>query len=314
MTAYLARRVAALVPVWLLISLFSFALSSLAPGDPAELILRRQSEEPPSAEAVADLRRELGLDRSWPVQYLLWMGAAVQGDLGDSYRTGREVRGELWGRFMVTLELALPAFVLALVVAIPIGVLSAVRRNTWLDHATRLLALVGSSMPSYWLAYVFILLFAVELGVLPVAGRGGWDHLALPTLTLALGASTSLIRLTRSSVLDVLGEDFVVAARSKGVAQRRVVWSHALRNALIPVVTLIGIAFGHLLAGAAIVETVFAWPGLGKHVVDSIYDRDYPTIQGFVLFTGTLFVVVNLLVDVLYVRLDPRVRLQRKGA
>lgn len=314
MTAYLARRVAALVPVWLLISLFSFALSSLAPGDPAELILRRQSEEPPSAEAVADLRRELGLDRSWPVQYLLWMGAAVQGDLGDSYRTGREVRGELWGRFMVTLELALPAFVLALVVAIPIGVLSAVRRNTWLDHATRLLALVGSSMPSYWLAYVFILLFAVELGVLPVAGRGGWDHLALPTLTLALGASTSLIRLTRSSVLDVLGEDFVVAARSKGVAQRRVVWSHALRNALIPVVTLMGIAFGHLLAGAAIVETVFAWPGLGKHVVDSIYDRDYPTIQGFVLFTGTLFVVVNLLVDVLYVRLDPRVRLQRKGA
>lgn len=313
MGAYLARRITALVPVWLLISVFAFALASFAPGDPAELILRRQSDEPPRPEAVAALRDELGLDRPWVVQYLRWVGSALAGDLGTSYRTGNDVRGELWDRFLITLELAVPAFLLAVAVAIPVGVLSAVRRNSLTDHAARLMALLASSMPSYWLGYVVILLFAVELGVLPVAGRGGWEHLALPALTLALGTSATLARLTRSSVLDVLGEDFVLTARSKGVAERRVVWSHTLRNALIPVVTVMGIAFGHLLAGAAIVETVFAWPGLGKHVVDSIYDRDYPTIQGFVLFTGTVFVVVNLMVDVLYVRLDPRVRLAARG-
>lgn len=312
MRSYIARRLAALIPVWLLISLFAFSLANLAPGDPAELFLRRQTGEPPSAEAVRLLRAELGLDDAFPVRYARWLSDAVRGDLGTSYRTGSAVATDLKERFVVTLELAIPAFLLAMLLALPIGVLSAVRRNSIIDHGTRLGALLGSSIPGYWLGYVLILALAVNAGLFPVAGRGGWRHLALPTLTLALGAAAGLTRLTRSSLLDVLGEDYVRTARSKGTAERRVVWRHGLRNAVIPVVTLLGIGFGHLVAGAAIIETVFAWPGLGKHVIDSIYDRDYPVIQGFVLFTGTVFVTVNLVVDLLYVWLDPRVRLTRQ--
>ena len=312
MRSYIARRAAALIPVWLLISLAAFSLANLAPGDPAELFLRRQTGDPPSAEAVAQLRSELGLDDAFPIRYGRWLGHAATGDLGTSYRTGAPVAPELRERFAITLELAFPAFLLAMLIGLPIGVLSAVRRDSVLDHGTRLGALVGSSMPGYWLGYVLILGLAVNLGLFPVAGRGGWRHLVLPALTLALGGAGSLIRLTRSSVLDVLGDDYVRTARSKGSSEPRVVWRHAFRNALIPVVTVLGIGFGHLVAGAAIVETVFAWPGLGKHVIDSIYDRDYPTIQGFVLFTGTVFVLVNLAVDLLYVWLDPKVRLTKR--
>jgi peptide/nickel transport system permease protein len=309
MRSYIARRLAALIPVWLLITLFAFSLANLAPGDPAELFLRRQTGEPPSAEALALLREELGLDDAFPIRYGRWLADAITGDFGTSYRTGAPVAIELRERFGATLELAIPAFLMGMLIAFPVGVLSAVRRNSMLDHGTRLGALVGASMPGYWLGYVLILAFAVNLRLFPVAGVGGWDHLALPVLTLALGAAAGLTRLTRSSLLDVLGEDYVRTARSKGASERRVVWSHALRNALVPVVTLLGIGFGQLIAGAAIIETVFAWPGLGKHVIDSIYDRDYPTIQGFVLFTGTVFVALNLVVDLLYVWLDPRVRL-----
>jgi peptide/nickel transport system permease protein len=187
---------------------------------------------------------------------------------------------------------------------------SAVWRNSVVDHVARVGSLVGASMPSFWLGYMLVLLFAVRYEVFPVAGRGGWQHLALPAATLALGAGASLARLTRASLLDTLGEEYVRTARAKGLHERTVVVVHALRNSLIPVVTVAGLRFGHLLAGAVIVETVFAWPGLGKFVVDSIYDRDYPVIQGFVVFTGTVFVVVNLLVDLLYVRIDPRVRIR----
>lgn len=311
MRSYIVRRVAAIVPVWLLISFFAFGLSNLAPGDPAELILRRQSGDAPTSEAVALLRHELGLDETFALRYARWVTRAVRGDMGTSFRTGQPVVSELAGRFRVTLELAVPAFLLGLLLAIPVGVLAAVRRNSPVDHGARLASLVSASMPSYWLGYVFILVFAVHLGLLPVAGRGGWRHLVLPAVTLALGTAASLARLTRSSVLDVLAEDFVRTARSKGARPGRVVWRHAVRNALIPVVTVMGVSFGHLLAGAAITETVFSWPGLGKFLVDAIYDRDYPTIQGFVLFSGTVFVLLNLAVDLLYVRLDPRVRLAR---
>lgn len=309
MTGYLIRRVLTLVPVWGLVSLMAFGLSNLTPGDPARLILLRSSEEVPTAGAVAQLRTELGLDDAFAVRYLRWVGDAVTGDLGTSYRTGRPVASELWRHFLVTLELAVPAFLLAVAIAVPIGVLSAVRRDSILDHGTRLGALVASSLPSYWLGYVFILVFAVRNPWLPVAGRGGLEHLVLPAVTLALGSAAGLARLTRSSLLDVLGEDHVRTARAKGLGEPAVVTFHGLRSGLLPVVTLMGLAFGQLLAGAAIVETVFAWPGLGSYVVDAIYDRDYPTIQGFVLFGGTVFLALNLAVDLLYVRLDPRVRM-----
>ena len=309
MRRYLLRRLVALVPIWLLISFFAFLLASLAPGDPAEVLLRRQSDQAPSAEEVARVRHELGLDDPFPVRYVRWVGAALHGDLGRSYRTREPVLDELASRFVVTAQLAVPALLLSLLIALPVGVAAAVRHNSLVDHGSRLASLLGASMPSFWLGYVLIIVFAVHWQLFPVAGRGGWQHLVLPASTLALGAGASLARLTRASLLDVLGEDYVRTGRAKGLRERAVVVRHALRNSLIPVVTVAGLRFGHLLGGAAIVETVFAWPGLGKFVVDSIYDRDYPVIQGFVLFTGTVFLLVNLAVDLLYVRLDPKVRL-----
>jgi peptide/nickel transport system permease protein len=309
MARYVARRLVYLVPIWLLISFFAFVLASLAPGDPAEVLLRRQSDQAPSAADIARVRAELGLDDPFPVRFGRWVLDAVQGDLGRSYRTGEDVLPALTSRFRITAELALPALLLGFLLAIPVGVVSAVWRNSAVDHVARVGSLVGASMPSFWLGYMLVLLFAVRYEVFPVAGRGGWQHLALPAATLALGAGASLARLTRASLLDSLGEEYVRTARAKGLRERTVVVAHALRNSLIPVVTVAGLRFGHLLAGAVIVETVFAWPGLGKFVVDSIYDRDYPVIQGFVLFTGTVFLAVNLLVDLLYARLDPKVRL-----
>jgi peptide/nickel transport system permease protein len=310
MARYVARRLVYLVPIWLLISFFAFVLASLAPGDPAEVLLRRQSDQAPSAADIARVRAELGLDDPFPVRFGRWVLDAVQGDLGRSYRTGEDVLPALTSRFRITAELALPALLLGFLLAIPVGVVSAVWRNSAVDHVARVGSLVGASMPSFWLGYMLVLLFAVRYEVFPVAGRGGWQHLALPAATLALGAGASLARLTRASLLDSLGEEYVRTARAKGLRERTVVVAHALRNSLIPVVTVAGLRFGHLLAGAVIVETVFAWPGLGKFVVDSIYDRDYPVIQGFVVFTGTVFVLVNLLVDLLYVRIDPRVRIR----
>jgi peptide/nickel transport system permease protein len=307
---YVSRRLLSLIFVWLGISLLTFGLANLAPGDPALIILQRRSGGAvPTREQLEQLRHQLGLDDPFPVRYARWLARASHGDLGTSYRTGEPVTTMLGERFPATLELALSALLFGLAVALPLGVLSALRRDSAVDHAARLLALVGSSLPSFWLGYVLILVFAVSLGLLPVAGSGDWTHLILPSLTLGLGGVGGLTRLARAKMLDALAEDYVRTARAKGLSQRDVVVRHALRNALNPTVTLAGLWFGRLLAGAVIVETVFAWPGIGKAVVESIFDRDYPMIQGFVLLTGTTFVTLNLLVDLCYLWLDPRVRL-----
>lgn len=309
MTGYIARRLAYLVPVLVGVSLLAYSLINLAPGDPARIILQRLGTGPVTDAEIQEVRDNLGLDDPFPVRYARWLGDAVRGDLGTSYRTGQPVRQELWRRLGATLEIAIPGFILALTVGIPAGTLAALRRNRIADHLSRLGALAGASIPSFWLAYLLILLLAVRLGLLPVAGRGTLSHLVMPTVALAVGAAAGLMRLTRASVLDVLGEDYIRTATAYGLRRPVVIMRYALRNALIPVVTLAGLRFGSLLGGAVIIETIFAWPGLGKHIVDSIYDRDYPSIQGFVLFIGTAFVVINLVIDVLYVWLDPRVRL-----
>lgn len=309
MTGYVVRRLFYLVPVLVGISLLAYSLINLAPGDPARIILQRLGTGPVTDAEVTVMRERLGLDAPFPVRYARWVADAIRGDLGTSYRTGQPVVQELGRRFLTTLEIAVPAFVLALVVAIPTGTLAALRRNRVADHVSRAGALVGASIPSFWLAYLLILLLAVRLQVLPVAGRGSLGHLVMPTVALAIGAAAGLMRLTRASVLEVLHQDHVRTARAYGIRPRVVLLRHALQNALIPIVTLAGMRFGALLGGAVIIETIFAWPGLGKYIVDSIYDRDYPSIQGFVLFIGTVFVVVNLVVDVAYVWLDPRVRL-----
>ncbi len=311
---YVARRFLSLLPALLGVSLLAFSLANLAPGDPAQIILMRTTGEIPSEGEVERLRRELGLDDPFPVRYARWLAGAAGGDLGTSYRTGRPVLRELGERFPATLQLAVAALLIGVLIAIPVGVLAAARRNSGFDHASRLVALLGASVPSFWLGYLFILLFAVALQWLPVAGRGGWRHLMLPALTLGLGGAASLMRLTRSSLLEELDQDYVRTARAKGLLERGVVMRHALRNALNPIVTVTGLRFGALLGGAVVVETVFAWPGIGTHVVGAIFDRDYPTIQGFVMFMGTVFVLLNLLIDLSYLWLDPRVRLSgRRG-
>ncbi len=311
MTRYLLRRLIYLIPVWLGISFVAFGLANLTPGDPARLMLQRDLGRQPTGEEVAQARDELRLDAPILVRYVRWLGNAVTGDLGTSYLTGEPVMGALLDRFPNTLQIAALGLALAILVALPLGMMAAVWRNSPIDHLSRVLALFSAAMPSYWVAYLLILTFAVRWKVLPVAGQGTWRHLVLPSMTLGLASIASLMRLTRSEMLEVLGQDYIRTGRAKGLSARAVIVGHALRNALIPVLTVAGLRFAGLLGGAVIVETIFAWPGIGKFVLDSIFDRDYPVIQGFVIFMGSVFLAINLIVDLSYGMLDPRVRLAR---
>lgn len=308
MKSYLIIRVFSLIPLWLGISLLAFTLGSLAPGDPATVIAQRLSDVPPSQEQIETVRRELHLDKSLPSRYVRWLGQAITGDLGRSFRNNEPVLTELLSRFPATLQLALTAFTFALIVALPLGILSAVKKGSVWDHLARLAALAGTSLPNFWLAYLLILLFAVWLGWLPVAGQRADGSIILPALALALGAAAGLARLMRSSLLEILNEDFIRTARAKGLPEKTILIRHTLKGALIPVVTVSGIIFGHLLGGAIIIEQIFAWNGIGKLLIDSIYDRDYPMIQGFVIFTGFVFTLINLVIDIVYPWLDPQMR------
>lgn len=309
MTVYVIRRVLALVPVWLAISLIAFTLANLAPGDPAKLVLEARGAREPTQQEVEAMRERLGLNEPAPVRYVQWVGDAATGDLGISYRSGQPVLDELLQRSWVTLQMALPAAALAVVVAIPIGVVAAVWRNSVVDHATRVMALSADSVPGYWLAYLLIILLSVYLGLLPTAGRGTLAHLVMPVVTLAVGSLGSLLRLTRSSLLEVLNEDYIRTARAKGLSALRIMYPHALKNALIPVVTVAGLLLAHFVTGVMVIEFVFSWPGVGRYVIDALGQRDYPVIQGFVILAGTVFLLINLVVDLLYVWLDPRIRL-----
>ncbi|MCU0493959.1 MAG: ABC transporter permease [Chloroflexaceae bacterium] len=310
MTNYFLRRLLALIPVLFGISLLAFVISMLAPGDPAGALYQQlYGEQPRDAETLERFRQELGLNDPAPLRYLRWLGGVAQGNLGASFRSGQPVLHELTSNAPPTLLLALGGLAVSVALAFPLGVLSALRPNGGFDLLARLFSLLGAAMPSFWLAYLLILLFAVRLRWLPVAGLGTWQHLVLPCLTLGLAGAATLSRLIRSSLLEVLGQDYVRTARAKGLREGLVVLRHALRNALLPVVTVLGNRFAALLAGAVIIETIFAWPGLGKLILDAIAFRDYPLIQGFVLFTGLVFVLVNLAVDLLYRVIDPRIRL-----
>jgi peptide/nickel transport system permease protein len=314
MRAYALRRLLLLVPTLIGISLLAFGLIKLAPGDAAAEFLRRTTDRPPTGQEIEQVRRELGLDRPFAVQYARWLERAVQGDLGVSYSTRQPVVTEFRRRVPFTLELAIPAALLAIAIALPAGLISALRPNRPVDHAMRLLSLAGASMPGFWLALLLIIVFAVRLSLVPVAGRGGPASLVLPVVTLAVTPAATLSRFTRSTMLETLGEDYIRTARAKGVPAWSILFRHALRNALIPIVTVFGTNVGHLLAGAsglAVIETIFVWPGLGKLAVDAISQRDYPMIQAFVLFAGATFVLINLVVDLSYAVIDPRVRLDR---
>ena len=304
MLRYLVRRLALTIPVLLGVATLVFALIHLIPGDPAQAMLGETAAE----EDVDALRRRLGLDRPLVEQYGVFLAGLARGDLGTSLRTNEPVAQAILTRLPATLELAAAAMLVAIGVAIPLGIVAAVGRGTFVDHLATGVALTGMSVPNFWLGPLLAILFAVELGWLPVSGRGTPAHLVLPAISLGAALAAILARMTRASLLEELREPYVQAARARGASRPRAVLRHAFRNSLIPVVTLVGLQFGAVLTGAVITETIFAWPGIGRLLIQSIGFRDYPIVQGCILFIAVTYVGMNLLTDLVYGVLDPRIR------
>jgi ABC-type dipeptide/oligopeptide/nickel transport system permease component len=305
MLTFVWRRLALTVPVVIGVSVLVFSIIHLLPGDPVALML---SGATGTQELMVELRAQLGLDDPLPVQYVRFVRRAVVGDFGRSVFSHRPVIEEIRDQLPSTLQLAAAAMGIAVGVGVVLGVLSAVWHHTWVDRAVMLLTLGGVSMPSFWLGLLLIFVFSLKLGWLPATGQGGAGRLVLPAATLGLGYSAVIARLVRSSLLEILQHTYVATARAKGVSEQLVVLKHALGNALIPVVTLVGVQAGNLLAGTIVVETVFSRPGMGRLAVTAVLDRDYPLIQGVVLVSALGYVLVNLLVDLSYLVLDPRIR------
>jgi peptide/nickel transport system permease protein/nickel transport system permease protein len=301
-----------LIPVLLGMSLITFILLRLVPCDPAEVYLRL-SQVPPTEEAVALVREELGLDKPLPRQYIDWLGHVLQLDFGKSFVTRQPVWEEISRVIPATIQLTATALLLVVLISLPTGILAALYKDSIFDQFSRVLAFMGSSVPSFWLGFMLMYFFALKLDLLPALGRGGLSHLVLPALTLALGQAATYTRLLRTSMLENFGRRHVLYARARGLRERLVVGRHVLRNALLPVVTAFGMSLGHLLAGAVVVENVFAWPGLGRLCVSSIFNRDYPVLQCYVLIMAAIFVLCNLLVDVVISVLDPRIRMGEKS-
>ena len=304
MLRFALRRLLLTIPVLLGVATLVFALLHLVPGDPAQVMLGESA----SAADVADLRTRLGLDRPLAVQYGTFIGGLVQGNLGTSFRYNTPVTREIGQRLPNTLRLALASMSVAILIAIPLGLISALTRGQLADQLAMTVSLVGVSMPNFWLGPLLAILFAVTLGWLPVSGTGTWQHLVLPAVTLGAALSAVLTRLTRASLIEELRELYVLAARARGLSRARAIGVHALRNSLIPVVTILGLQFGAVLTGTIITETIFAWPGVGRLLIQAINFRDYPLVQGCILFIATTYVLVNLLVDLAYGWLDPRIR------
>ena len=303
MRSYLLRRLWQSLLVLFGVSVVVFLILHLT-GDPAALLLPPDA----TAEDIARFRTAMGFDDPVAVQYVRFLKGAVRGDFGQSIRHGEPAMGLVVERLPATFELAGAGLLIAFTLAIPAGIISAVRRNTTVDYLSTVVALLGQAMPTFWLGIMLILVFSVRLNWLPSSGRGGLEHLILPAITLGLFTTARITRLTRSGMLEVLGQDYIRTARAKGVGEPPVVWKHALKNASIPIVTIVGIELGTLLGGSVITETIFAWPGVGRLSVQAIFNRDYPVVQSAVFLLASTFVIVNFLVDVIYTYLDPRIR------
>jgi peptide/nickel transport system permease protein len=302
---YLFRRLAQSLLVLFGVSFVVFFILYLT-GDPALVLLPPEA----SADDIRRFREAMGFNDPFIVQYGRFLAGALRGDFGQSIRHGEPAFHLVIERMPATFELAGAGLLIALCLAIPAGIISAVRRNTLADYVSTVVALLGQSMPTFWLGIMLILVFSVQLNLLPSSGRGGLTHLVLPAVTLGLFTTARITRLTRSGMLEVLNQDYIRTARAKGVSNPPIVWKHALKNAAIPIVTIVGIELGTLLGGSVITETIFAWPGVGRLSVQAIYNRDYPVVQAAVFLLATTFVLVNLLVDVIYTYLDPRIRLR----
>lgn len=305
MFQYILQRILMIIPIMLGVSVIVFLIMELTPGDPVTIMLGERAPE----EQRIILRERLGLDKPAPERYVIWLGNVMKLDLGRSIRSNRPVVDEIKGRMGPTFELALLATAFAVFLGIPIGVISATKPNSFADHTFTFLSFLGLAMPVFWQGLMMIILFTLILEWLPASGRfGGWQYYVMPVLTLGTSAIASITRMTRSTMLESLTQDYVRTARSKGLQRRKVVYLHALRNAMIPVVTVIGLQFGGLLSGAVITETIFNWPGVGRLAVEAINARDMPVIQGVVMVFAVMYALVNLLTDVLYAYLDPRLR------
>lgn len=304
MIRFLIRRLLLTIPVLLGVATLVFALIHLVPGDPVQAMLGDTA----STQDVADLRTRLGLDRPLHIQYVAFLKGAATGDLGASLRTSQPVTAAILERLPATLELAVASMIVALLIAIPLGIVAAVRAGTVVDHAATTVALLGISIPNFWLGPLLAIVFSVLLGWLPVSGRGTLAHLVLPAITLGAPLAAILARMTRASLLEELRELYVLAARARGVSRARAILAHAFRNSLIPIVTVVGLQCGAVLTGAVITETIFAWPGVGRLLIQSITFRDYPLVQGCILFIAVIYVSVNLAIDIAYGFLDPRIR------
>lgn len=302
----IVRRLLMLVPVLLGVSIVVFSIVHIIPGDPARIMAGVDA----SGEEIELIRRQLDLDKPVYFQYFLWMSKVLGGDFGRSIVTNQAVLPELIHRFSATLQLTIPAMIFAVLVGVTVGVVSATKPYSLFDHLSMVGALFGVSMPIFWMGLMFIFIFSVTLGLFPSSGRDGIEHIVLPALVLGLASTGIIARMTRSSMLEVLGQDYVRTARAKGATEEDVVYRHALKNAMIPIVTIVGLQFGYLLSGAVLTETVFNWPGIGRLMVDSIFNRDFPMIQGAVLLVASSFVFVNLLTDLLCAYLDPRVKFE----
>jgi peptide/nickel transport system permease protein len=312
MLKYILKRLLLVFVVVLGVTVVTFSVMQSAPGDPAEMIAVARYGEDLTQEEIEWVRITEGLDAPVYIQYLRWLEHVLRLDLGKSQITYEDVLGEILTRFPATLVLAISSLILSLLIALPTGIISAIRKNTIVDNACMTGALLGVSMPNFWLGLLLIWLFALSLGLLPSFGYGGIKHLILPTITLGTSMAAITTRLTRSSMLDVLNQDYIVTAKAKGLDERTILLKHALKNAMLPVITFVGLQLGFLLGGAVIVETIFAWPGIGRLLVDSIYARDFALIQGCVLFIAVIFALANLAVDILYAYLDPRIRYEKK--
>jgi peptide/nickel transport system permease protein len=305
MAAYLVRRLLfSVVILWGAVTIV-FVVLRLVPADPAVLILGSDATE----EEIDALRAEMGLDRSIVAQYGIFLTDVLQGDFGDSYRQQTDAMGLVLERLPATIKLAVAALSIAVVIGIPLGLVAALRVNGFVDRAVSAVSLLLQSLPGFWVGIVFILVFSRTLKWFPSGGSESWKHLVLPAVTLALPFIAILTRMTRSGLLEVINESYIQTARAKGLSERIVIFPHAMRNALIPIVTVVGLQFGQLLGGAVIIETVFAWTGVGRLLIDAIGQRDYNVVQAAIVVIATFFVVINLIVDLLYGYLDPRVRL-----
>lgn len=305
MLRYIVKRVLGMIPTLLLVTIFVFLFIHMIPGDPARLSAGPEATQ----QTVETIRKQLGLDKPLITQYVVWIGNLLHGNLGTSISTKRAVSYEIAQRYWKTMNLALVSLVWSTFAGVLIGVWSGRHRSHWQDYTGMTLAVSGISMPSFWIGFIVILIFSVWLRILPSTGADSWKSLVLPSFTLGTGIAAVLARFTRSSIIEVLKEDYVRTARAKGIREQRVVWRHAFRNSMIPVVTVAGLQFGFLLGGSVIVESVFAYPGIGSLLLNSINVRDYPCIQALILLFSLHFILINLIVDILYALLNPEIQL-----